>query len=458
MNLFFKIFLWFLAAMALMIGVALFLTWTMQSDPFVQRFQSLARKQVKIHSETAAQIFDAEGQPGVEKFIGRLRDYDPIRGAGLVDENRKLLIDGGGIGAVNYSETVERAFNSSETEVSYLAQDTVLAKSLTLNDGRKYVLVALWTRPLPAPFLGEPRVRYLRLAGLILTAILVCYVLARYLSSPIVKLSEAAREFAAGNLETRVSPRIGRRYDEFATLAVDFDEMAERIETLVKSEKRLTRDISHELRSPLARMNVALELARQKAGPDSGPILQRIETEAERLNEMIGRLLTLSKLEGGLADVSMVQLDIGRIVREIAADADFEASAKGKSATVTRIDDCNLTGNEALLRSAVENVVRNAVRYTAEGTAVEIHLSCAPEFARIIVEDHGGGVPDADLEHLFRPFYRVAEARERRSGGVGLGLAIARRAVLVHNGTIAAENTGSGLRVTIKLPLTGERR
>jgi two-component system sensor histidine kinase CpxA len=458
MNLFFKIFLWFLAAMALMIGVAVFLTWTMQTDPFVARFQNIARNQVKIHSETAAQIFDSEGQAGVERFLKRLTEFEPVRGAVLVDASRKAVVSYG-IDETSIGEIAERAFRSGETEADFAPmQESFAANRLRLRDGREFVLAMRWNRALPPPFLGEPRVRYLRLFGLLLTAVFLCYLLARYLSSPIVKLSEAAREFAAGDLSTRVSPKIGSRGDEFGKLAADFDDMAERIESLLTSEKRLTRDISHELRSPLARLNVALELAKKKSRPESSSFLERIETESGRLNEMIGKLLTLSKLESGTAGVSMEVIDLGELVRGIASDADFEAKAAGRSVAVTTADDCSIVGNEYLLRSAIENVVRNAARYTGVGTSVEISLEVGAEVAEIRVEDHGEGVPANEIENLFRPFYRVAEARERGSGGVGLGLAIARRAVLAHEGTIGAVNTGSGLAVTIRLPLNGGRR
>lgn len=457
MNLFFKIFLWFLAAMALMVGVALFLTWSLQSDPFVSRFQNSARNQVRFHAETVGAILDKDGIAAAERFLDRLNEFEPIHGVALIDADGRALINKG-LGDPA-SPIIRRAFASGFPEADFSpGAETVVASPVTLSNGRVVVLAAHWSRPLPLPFLGEPRVRYLRLLGLLLTAILVCYVLARYLSAPIVKLSEATREFAAGDLATRVGPKIGNRRDEFAKLAADFDEMAERIEMLVKGERRLTRDISHELRSPLARMNVALEIAKQKAGDESGPILQRIETEAERLNQMIGKMLTLSRLESGSADVSMVRLDLGRIVREIAADAEFEAAAKGKSIDSEVSGEFRIVGNENLLRSAVENVVRNAIRYTTEGTAVRISLSEDGENALIAVEDHGGGVPDDELENLFRPFYRVAEARERRSGGVGLGLAIARRAVLAHNGSINAANTADGLLISIRLPLNAERR
>lgn len=457
MNLFVKIFLWFLAAMALMVGVALFLTWGLQSDPFISRFQNSARNQIRFHADTLGPIIARDGMDGAERFLERLNGFEPIRGAALIDRERKTLIDKGFRNSA--SIVIDRAFDSDQAESDFSpGTETVIASRVLVGDGRVYVLAVHWSRPLPPPFLGEPRVRYLRLLGLLITAILVCYALARYLTSPIVKLGTAAREFAAGNLTTRVAGTIGKRRDEFGKLAADFDEMAERIESLLTSEKRLTRDISHELRSPLARMNVALGLARKKAGDEAVPILDRIEKEAEQLNEMIGKLLTLSKLERGTDDISMVRIDLSKLVRDISADAEFEAVANDRMVRCEIGAECRIIGSEYLLRSAVENVVRNAVRYTQKGTSVDVALAIENETAAISVEDHGDGAPDGELENLFRPFYRVGEARERRSGGVGLGLAIARRAVIVHHGSIVAENTGTGLKVTIKLPLNDERR
>jgi two-component system sensor histidine kinase CpxA len=295
----------------------------------------------------------------------------------------------------------------------------------------------------------------MRLVGLLLTSVIVCLLLAWYLTSPLRKLGEATRKLAAGDLASRVARRVGRRRDEFADLAKDFDNMAARIESLIDSQQILTRDISHELRSPLARMNVALELAKKRSTPESAPLLERIGNEAERLNEMISRILTLSKLETGSEDYSKTKLDLADLVRDIAADAEFEASGKGKSVAADAIENCSVNGNENLLRSAIDNVVRNAVRYTAESSQVNVSLKTSNGHAILKVRDHGGGVPQDEIENLFRPFYRVGEARERKTGGTGLGLAIAQRAVAVHGGTISAENVGDGLEVSIVLNTAG---
>jgi len=242
---------------------------------------------------------------------------------------------------------------------------------------------------------------------------------------------------------------VGNRRDELAELARDFDVMAERIESLVTSQQRLSRDVSHELRSPLARMNVALEIAKQKSNGVASPVLDRIEAESNRLNEMISRLLTLSRLETGAQDFDRAEIDLKSLVEQVVSDADFEANAVGKSVRITHADKCNIVGSDELVASAVENVLRNAVRYTRDGSSVEVALNSEDGKATVSVRDHGGGVPEDELKNLFRPFYRVGEARDRGSGGTGLGLAIAEQAIKAHKGRIEAKNTGDGLIVEI---------
>jgi two-component system sensor histidine kinase CpxA len=248
-----------------------------------------------------------------------------------------------------------------------------------------------------------------------------------------------------------VTDRFGWRRDELASLAKDFDVMAERIESLITSQQRLSRDVSHELRSPLARMNVALEIAKQRSNGENLPQLQRIENESQKLNDMISRLLTLSKLESGAKDFDQRDLNLKTLVEQVAADAAFEAGGKGRSVQIVRADECRVFGSETLIRSAFENVLRNAVRYTKEGTSVDVSLETEGTRARIKVLDHGEGVPEAELRNLFKPFYRVGEARDRGSGGTGLGLAIAEQAILLHKGSISAANEGDGLAVVIEL-------
>lgn len=451
MKLFLKIFLWFLAAIGLMVGVVIFVTRTFQTEPLVSRWQRSTRNQMQVFSGTATQIASAEGEAGLRIYLTRLSETDPPRDLNLVDANGKIWF--GQEGAIpTAGDLAARTFVSNSAEIDTSSDErTVGAAPVSFADGRKFALVIQWDRqPAPSLFWGSTP-GYIRLGGLLLTALALCYLLAAYLTSPIRKLREATQKLSEGELNTRVAERLGRRRDELADLARDFNVMAERIESLITSQQRLNRDISHELRSPLARLNVALEIAKQRSTPETQPILARIETESERLNEMISRLLTLAKLETGSEIVEPVRLDLTEIVRDVAEDADFEAQAKGRSVKVSSYEACIVMGSENLLRSAVENVLRNAVRYTADGTAVDVALTKNNGHAVIRVSDHGGGVPEDELENLFRPFYRVGEDRTRSTGGTGLGLAIAERAIKAHKGTINAKNMNGGLQVEIKL-------
>jgi two-component system sensor histidine kinase CpxA len=221
--------------------------------------------------------------------------------------------------------------------------------------------------------------------------------------------------------------------------------MAERLESMVRAQQRLLGDISHELRSPLARLGVALGLARQRSGAEANGALDRIERESDNLNEMISHLLTLTRLESGTDGRKRTDVDLAALVKEVADDADFEARSLNRAVQVVSSDSCSIKGVEELLRSAVENVVRNAVRYTPEGTAVEVALHRQNGHAVISVRDRGNGVPEEALDKIFRPFYRTEDARDRQSGGgTGLGLAITERAVRMHGGSVQAVNAVDG--------------
>ena len=259
---------------------------------------------------------------------------------------------------------------------------------------------------------------------------------------------------AGGDLSTRVGPLLEKRADEFSDLARDFDLMAERIEALVQSQRRLLQDISHELRSPLARLNVSLELARKQSGTDARSSLDRIERESERMNQLIGQLLSLTRLEGDEGLIVTEPVDLGALLSEVCSDADFEARNRQRRVRLTHNEPCVVTGSSELLRSAVENVIRNAVRYTAEDTEVEVtQRQRESSQVSILVRDRGPGIPEEVLTQIFRPFYRVGDARDRESGGVGLGLSIAERIVRLHGGTIAASNQpAGGLAIEISLP------
>jgi two-component system sensor histidine kinase CpxA len=295
------------------------------------------------------------------------------------------------------------------------------------------------------------------LAMHVLVSCIICYLLAGYLTSDVSRLRAATQQLAAGDLSARADAPPGRRRDEIAQLVRDFNTMAERLQDLVSAQSRLLNDISHELRSPLARLSVALGLAWQRTGPEAHSVLERIELEANRLNELIGRLLTLARLEGGDDAMRRTPISMEELVCEVAKDADFEAQGRQCHVRCVVQEEMIILGSPSLLHSAIENVVRNATRHTRDNSEVEIRLAResanGAEEAVVRVTDRGPGVPKEALDKLFRPFYRLDDARGRQTGGVGLGLAITERAVRLHGGTVRATNRPEGgLMVEIRLP------
>jgi two-component system sensor histidine kinase CpxA len=284
----------------------------------------------------------------------------------------------------------------------------------------------------------------------------VCYWIARKFTMPVVEVCDAARSLASGDLSARVvNPKLLQRRDEFSQLAQDFNAMASRIESLVSAKQRLFWDISHELRSPLTRLSLALGMARRKANPEVVPAMDRIERETEQLNALIEQLLTLARITGGTSPSLTEQIELASLVKSIADDAAFEAGGTNRSVRLEVKGTATITGASELLRSAIENVVRNAVKFTAEATAVSILVEPQGAGKAIVihVRDHGPGVPESELDRLFEVFYRVPETRASTAGS-GLGLAITNQAVLAHGGWVKARNAeGGGLEVQIGLPV-----
>ena len=286
----------------------------------------------------------------------------------------------------------------------------------------------------------------------------VCLVLARYLAAPVDRLRMVTRRLAAGDLNVQVLPALKGRKDDMGLLAADLDVMAERLRQLLEAKQQLLRDVSHELRSPLARLQLALTLARRDESA-SERHLGRIAFEADRLEQLIARTLTLVRLERPVPELERSSVDVGELLRTIGSDIAIEADAQGCLLDVQSRGELAVSGDVEVLRSAFENVIRNAVRYSPAGGLVSISAAETVGAGReprieVAVRDQGPGVPEKDLGLIFEPFYRVDAAREHRSaGGEGLGLAIASRAIALHGGNIEAANApGGGLLVRISLP------
>jgi two-component system sensor histidine kinase CpxA len=308
---------------------------------------------------------------------------------------------------------------------------------------------------IPDSFWAGADARILLLIMALLSSGLVSYALAKAISRPVQKLRNATHALADGNLAIRVADSIGRRRDELGMLGRDFDSMAEKLQSAVEQQTELSRNISHELRSPLARMRVAVELAKREAG--NLPEFDRLEAEAERLDDLIGQILSYTRLDAGAAREAEL-VDLADVIHEVAENVNFECRAENieaVSVTTSVHESPDFRGHRDALLSAIENVVRNAVTHSPPNSDVNICLSCSGKTAHIEVRDHGAGVAETDLARLFEPFFRTRQSAESSSDhGTGLGLAIAARAIHLHRGQISAENPADGgLLVRITLPL-----
>jgi two-component system sensor histidine kinase CpxA len=455
-SLFVRIFLSYWVAQALFLVLAIIVTLATRPSREISNLQA---QEPKFLNE-ALQAYQSGGEDGARKYLRNVHDNQHVRLFIFDDQGRELL----GRNPTDWIERVRRGrVHTADTFLGRFGPGQFLRQTLTADNRRSYMLI-IELPPEDHPFFGPHGVPGLGILIAVISSGLVCYILARYLTSPIVRLRAATQTLASGDLTARAGVPGSRRHDELAELMRDFDRMAERLENLVTAQSRLLTDISHELRSPLARLNVALELARQRSGPEAGSALDRIDREANRLNELIQKLLTIARLEAGDESIQKIPVHLENIIHEIAKDAAFEAQSRGCEVESTIVDDCVVVGSPSLLHSAIENVVRNAIRYTREGTSVEVRLeqgvglqndSLGSPQAVVRVTDSGPGVPEDALDKLFRPFYRIDDARGRQTGGVGLGLAITDRAVRLHGGTIRVSNRPQGgLMVEIRLPLS----
>jgi two-component system sensor histidine kinase CpxA len=446
-SLFLKIFFCFwLAAAAMISSLNLVLWFSFVQDPNPERRRGALGEALNLYAESAVQVYDSEGSQAFEQYVNR-----SLKEAGteieLFDANGNTLTDPTAPEAGSVAAEIKQT-KQHISHVTALGRIT-WGREVVAPSGRVFIFVTRLRQPYV--FRGLPP---WGIALSILAAGVISYLLALYLTSPVKKLKTVVQSFAEGNLDARVAPQLGKRRDELADLGREFDHMAERIAALISSQKRLLADISHELRSPLARLTVALELARKNTVGKGEAALDRIELESERVNRLVGQLLALTRLESGAERVPPEVVALEELVQQVVDDANYEAKPQHKEVKVLQLTPCAVRGSSELLRSGIENVIRNAIRYTAEATAVEVSLSFRMGSAILKVRDYGPGVPQSELTHIFEPFYRVGEARERSSGGVGLGLSIAERTVKLHGGSIRAENVKDGLLITMELPQT----
>ena len=470
-NLFLKIYLGFWLTTIVMIGAVIYLERLTGSGPVISHWRHTAGRSMSFYGGEAIRIFDAEGASGLGAFFKRLEKATGIRAFLFDSEGREVT---GRAIKGSIAKAAMGAGNNPDQAVASLEELGMAAEKLAGAEKKAFIFAAAYPRPHPPDFFAGPPPQPLsgpppgpppappgflsgpppgppgapphgfplhfipRLAIQLVLSAIVCYLLARYLTSPIIRIGEAARQLASGNLSVRVGPELGRRKDELSSLARDFDLMATRIESLLTSQRNLLRDVSHELRSPLARLNVALELCRQQVGTEAQGPLDRIEREAQKVNELIGQILVFNKLDSGATEIDRTDLDLSELVEDIVADANYEAGSE--RVVILHNEPCVLEGSRELLRRAIENTVRNALVHTQENGTVEVTLSSVQEpekkAMRLTVRDHGKGVPKEALPLIFRPFYKL----DSQESGAGLGLAISEAAVRLHGGSITARN------------------
>jgi two-component system, OmpR family, sensor histidine kinase CpxA len=463
-SLFLKIFLWFwlgiaVLSAALVASAALIRSRSADDERWRQKYEL----PLDLRSQHEAELFERNGVPAAAKYIESLEQRDPMLDYLIDEDGREVL---GRSVPQKVSRLVPQVRQASPAKPVFFNQERIMAERVAGSSGRSYVF--FMTFP-PRPFLPHSMIEFLfedvgteglgRLLVVLATGAIFCLWLARHITGPISKLRFAAREIASEHLDARVDKSVTKRRDELAELGRDFDRMAERIDLLVNSQRRLLADVSHELRSPLTRLNLALGLARQRANPEAFEHLDRIERETDRLNKLIGQLLSLARIESGVDLQRKKVFDLGVLVQEVASDGDYEARGRNCSVKFDPCFECSVNGAPEMLRGAVENVVRNAVRHTADGTTVDVAIGCRHNNghgsrAVIRVRDHGTGVPENELADLFIPFHRVVDGIRKDPDGAGLGLAIAERAFRLHGGSVTAANAADGgLVVTLEVPI-----
>jgi two-component system sensor histidine kinase CpxA len=445
-RLFWKIFLPFWVAQALLLG-ALYLRVHYRINSEHPWWIQPERHQMPILADLAAKTFQENGPSALRQLLD---------GLSLSKRSRFWLVDAGGHELTNrpVPDPIFRgALAAEQNEGLYHSfEANVLAARATTPQGQ-YILIAELTPPsinerVPGDILWTLKL------GTLFSAIL-CLLIAHYLTKPIERLRDATHELARGNLDIRAGENLGTRKDEIADLVRDFDIMAGELRNQIQSERNLLSGVSHELRSPIARMRLALTIARYAQEPERNEMLNRIEQDAVQLDSMLERILTVARLESGQLQPHFALIDLNDVIDDVLHDANFEAVATGATITYHGSGEIKVTGDAGLLHSAVENLVRNAMFYSGREGKIDVTLAKLNDTAVITVRDNGPGVPEAALPLLFKPFYRVDDSRGTTTGGMGLGLAIVRNAVGVHGGSTVARNVSPhGLEVELQLPVT----
>ena len=402
-------------------------------------------------------LFFSFSAPAFSDFFGRVQSLQ-------VDDTVKAFREGGAAGAQEFLAHLNRGMGGTHYLVDESGRDVVSGadRSELLGPGpwstprRAAGGLVIVAPAKDAPFrlviVAPPPPfsiwRFLPYYALILAAVAILgWLLAVGIVSPLRRVANAVDRFGRGDLAARA---VVTRRDEIGTLAQSFDDMADRIQKLLTAERQLLQDISHELRSPLTRLSVGIELSR--TAPDRVAAADRLQKEVDRLTALVGMLLEMTRAEGDPGARKSDRVDMQAVVQDVAQSCALEAAQRDCHIAVRTGTDGTVRGDKELLRRAFENVLRNAIRYAPPGTEVQVACEAQPAAIKVVVRDFGPGVPEDLLPRLTDPFFRVDSARDAKSGGVGLGLAIARRALMLHHGMLDLEQAHPGLRVILTIP------
>jgi two-component system sensor histidine kinase CpxA len=375
-----------------------------------------------------ARVAAANGKAGLIEWAARLDSEELVPLLVLDSDGHDLLQREVSAGALNHLRRHLRRDQESSSNDEH-------RRAIRLSDGTEYWLVPDFQGANLGRFLARPKVIGVPLVLAVLLSGLVCLLLARYLTSPMERLRQATQAYATGDFSKRVGPGLGRRRDEIVDLAHALDNMAERLDTLLNSQRTLLRDVSHELRSPLARVQAALGLARQRGKGDERE-LDRIERQTERLNDLIGAILTFSRLDTGVHKLASEHIDLASLLAEMVENARFEGVGRGIRVEFARPHPAPCLGDPMLLHSVLDNVLRNAMLHSPDSGLIEVTLTdetnADGRIDHVIrILDHGPGVPDDMLDAIFEPFVRAtttvaASASDSLSPGAPFGPSTAR--------------------------------
>lgn len=444
-SLFWKLFLWFwLTMISMMVAMVITVAITVDPSDFLSERRALFRE-LEVASRSVERL--AAGWASNLSFQQLPGSYYYLFGP-----------DGESVGRSSVPTEVESAYNMTydrrEPAITFRSGMVVVGPRKVWIDRTPFNLYL--TKEMPRLVHWRVKKVLSKQWHVVIIALgvsfLLCILLARYLVVPIRQLQVTSRRLARGDLAARVARQVRARGDELGEFGRDFNHMAEQLEALISDKERLLRDVSHELRSPLTRLQLSLALARRKS-PDAEAEHSRIEREIERLDQMVGEIIRFSRIQNGVTDLAWEPVQLAGLIEAIVDDADFEAQAQDKSVVFRERTDIDIVGVKDWLGSAIENMVRNAIRFTPEGNSVEVTLKRHKRYAIVTVRDFGPGIPEDALDSLFEPFFRVDDTRGKENDGVGLGTSIAMGAVKNHSGTITARNVHPGLEVTICLPL-----